>query len=381
MISSTPHEVEALPYVVMSTVKPQPINWLWKPYIPRGAVTTIIGDGGYGKSFMTCSIAADLSAGRALPGQDAAHPQKVLMISAEDGIGQVMLPRLTALEANMENIAAYDEGFSLNPKMAEKIAKAVEQFDAAVVFLDPMVVYMGGEIDSHKANEVRSIMSMLTDIAKHKGIAIVAVHHVNKGNAKGQHKSLGSVDFINSVRSTLLVDVSKTSTYYMSHVKHNWSGQGPTLAYSFTNDKFQWLGEYAPQLGELYEVQLSHTPRGKAKAFLLNVLKDGPVLMTELMKFAKDQGFSERTLMTAKRGVCHSVRRSDMKWEWELDEDPHPEAIGQTAETLLSTMAQGAGPEPRIESEMERLMREAQAALVTTRKAQGAGRNEQDAAS
>ena len=370
MISTQPAEVEALPFVVLSTVKKKDIHWLWKPYIPRGAVTTIIGDGGYGKSFMTCSIAADLSAGRALPGQPAQPPRKVLMISAEDGIGEVMLPRLEMLNAKMENIAAYDEGFTLNPKMAQRILLAVEQYDAAVVFLDPMVVYMGGEIDSHKANEVRSIMTMLTSIAKHKDIAIVAVHHVNKGNAKGQHKSLGSVDFVNSVRSTLLVDCSKTQTYFMSHVKHNWSAQGHTLAYSFTNDAFHWLGTYSPTLGEEpHDISLSHTPRGKAAAFLKNILKDGPVSMVEVVKMAKDMGFSERTLRTAKRGICHSVRRKDLTWAWALDAEDHPEAFGTDAGTLMAGLAAQA-PSPdlavvsqALEDDTARIIREAQEAM------------------
>lgn len=360
-----------LEYTVLSTVKPTPINWLWKPYIPRAAMTTIIGDGGYGKSYMTCAIAASLSRGDMLPGQQIPKaPMKILMISAEDGIGPVIMPRLQALGANMDNIAAYDEGFTINPRMTQKILLAVEQFDAAVVFLDPMVVYLGGEVDFFKANEVRSTLTQLNHIAKAKDIAIVCVHHVKKGPASGQHKSLGSVDFVNGVRSTLLVDVSKTGTYFMSHVKHNWSAAGPTLAYSFNQDKFHWMGEYEPGVGgEPFEV--SKTPRGKARLFLLNVLKDGPVPMVKVLAFAKEQGMNETTLQRAKKGVCHSRRMDDMTWAWELDEgiEVHPEAIGIKPDEQLAAMA-GLDPSVSIqddEPEMVRLMREAQEALQAKR--------------
>lgn len=372
MISSTPLEVDTpLAYTIASQAKIESVDWLWRPYMPKGGLTMVMGDGGYGKSFMTCALAADLSAGRPLPGQDAIRPQKILMISGEDGIGPVILPRLTQLDANLDNIAIYDEGFALNPKMVKKILLAIEEFDAAVVFLDPLVVYMGGDVDGHKANEVRGIISQLTTIAKHMGIAIVVVHHVNKGGASGQHKALGSVDYINSMRSAVMVDMSKTGTYFMSHVKSNWAQKGNTLAYTFTGDKFHWLGMYNEVYDDGGGQEISRTPRGKARAFLLNILADGPVPMLEVAARAKDEGLSETTLQKAKRGVCHSVRLPNGPWVWELDEgiEKRPPLTEAKAEDLIAAMAQVTPPEGITliqapgESEMDRLLREARERL------------------
>lgn len=326
----------------------------------------INGDGGYGKSYMTCAIAADLSAGRALPGQEALPPQRILMISAEDGIGTTMLPRLKALDANMDNIAAYDDGFTVNEDMSKRILLAVEQFDAALVFLDPMVVYVGGEIDFFKANEVRGIFTKLTHIAKACNIAIVGVHHVKKAFASSpQHRSLGSVDFVNGVRSSLLVDITKNGTYYMSHVKANWSKKGPSLAYDFNEERFNWLGEMEPMVDEVHEI--SHTPRHKAKSFILAMLKDGPVASLEMVKHARDEGLSERTINRAKAGVARSVER-DHKWYWELcpGQEPLPEAgllpIVQL-EAFKSMVPAVSVTQAPIETNMERIIREAEAKL------------------
>lgn len=369
MISTTPSEehVEPLKYTILSNAKATPIDWLWRPYIPKGGLSLLMGDGGYGKSFLTCALAADLSAGRPLPGQSAMRPQKILMISGEDGIGPVIIPRMQSLDAQMENIAVFDEGFALNPKMTKKILATVEDFDAAVVFIDPMVVYMGGGIDSHKANEVRSLLDPLTTIAKKKNFAVVCVHHVNKGGATGQHKALGSVDYINGVRSSMLVDHSKNGTYFMSHVKSNWAQKGPTLAYAFSGDSFRWLGAYEPSTGEDGVYEVSHTPRGKAKAFLLAILADGPVPMLEVAKRAKDEGLSENTLQKAKRGVCHSIRQKDTTWAWELDESAIKSVAqgGAKAQSGLdalaaTTPAQGTNVEARApETDDERVLREA----------------------
>lgn len=336
---TTPKPVEPLPYQVLSDVSTTPIDWLWKPYMPRGAMTMIVGDGGYGKSWMTCAIAADLSQGRPLPGQAAMAPKRVLMISAEDGVSQIIKPKMEVLGADMAMIAAFDEGFALNPKMVERISAAVTQFDVAVVFLDPMVAYLGGSTDMFRPNETRAILIQLGDLAKHHNIAVVGVHHVRKAqSAIAQHKTIGSVDFVNGVRSTLLVDISKTGQYFMSHVKSNWAKKGPTLAYDFTGDTFQWIGEYH---NEGYEV--STTPRGKAKAFLVAMLRNGPVLMQELLKLAEQEGLSERTIARAKKGVAHSFQR-DHKWFWELDPgvEPQPEVIGTQPQALINALQRTA---------------------------------------
>jgi hypothetical protein len=337
-------EIIPLPFVRLSDVNPQPIKWLWKPYIPCAGVSMIVGDGGYGKSIMTCSITADLSAGRALPDQAALPPQRILMISAEDGLSQIMLPRIKAQGGDLSMIAAYDEGFSIDKNMADRIAAAVSEFDAAVVFLDPMVVYMGGEIDFFKANEVRSIMDRLTAIAREKNIAIVGVHHVRKAFAPtAQHRTLGSVDFINGVRSAMLVDITKRGTYYMQHIKHNWSKAGPSLAYNVVDDKFSWLGEMH-LIEDAVDFQVSHTPRGKCRAFIKATLKNGPIPSLEFIKLARDEGFSERTINRAKKGIARSVEKVDngvKKWFWELEEGQEPRP-----ETDVPDLVQFAGAEP-----------------------------------
>lgn len=355
-------ELKPIPYTVMSEADATPVQWLWKPYIPKGALSMIMGDGGYGKSYMTCALAADLSAGRALPGQEPLPPQRILMISAEDGIGPIIKPRLELLGANMENIAAYDEGFTVNETMAKRILLAVKEYDAAIVFLDPMVVYVGGDTDIFKANEVRHILEQLNKIAKECNIAIVGVHHVKKAMTSNlQHKSLGSVDFVNGVRSTMFVDISKSGTYYMQHVKHNWSKKGDSLAYAFTDDRFEWLGVIEPEVGDVHEI--SRTPRGKARSFLIAVLSNGPVPMLDVIKHGKDEGLSETTINRAKRGVCHSIRKEG-RWFYELDPGvaPLPPLTNTTANDALAQLAEQT-PGLSIMSIEEELIAEAKRRL------------------
>lgn len=330
----------------LSDVQVKGVDWLWKPYIPRGALTLLMGDGGYGKSWATCAIAADLSQGRALPGQDALPPQKVLMIGAEDGLAQVIKPKMIALDANMDNIRASDKGFVIDGKAIAHLVRHIEEYDAAVVFFDPMVVYMGGKIDMNRSNETRSVLTLLSEVAQNANVAIVAVHHVRKSNeGSSQHKVMGSADFINGVRSGLLVDVSKAGQRYMAHIKSNWAANGPTLAYNFSGDSFQWSGEYTGQTDSAPEISLR--PRGMAVQWVKDLLRAGPLPAMEVMAQANAANIPERTLTRAKRGVVVSKNVGGM-WVWaledhtmrEMQEQEHADATpAATADDIIRSIA------------------------------------------
>ena len=50
-----------------SEVEPQPVDWLWYPYLPYGKITLLQGDPGEGKSTFALQLAAILTKGAALP--------------------------------------------------------------------------------------------------------------------------------------------------------------------------------------------------------------------------------------------------------------------------------------------------------------------------
>lgn len=304
-------------FVQLTEVQSVPIHWLWSPYIPRAALTMLMGDGGYGKSWLTCAIAADLSQGRALPGQEPLPPQRILMIGAEDGLSQVIKPKMEMLDANMANIRASDKGFTLDASSMVHLVRHIREYDAAIVFLDPLVVYMGGKVDMFRANEARSMLTLLQSVAADTNTAIVAVHHVRKSSEGAtQHKVMGSADFVNGVRSTLLVDVSKSGQRYMAHVKSNWARNGATLAYNFGDKGFQWQGEYESGMDAPHEV--SKTPRGAVQKWLRETLRDGPVPAKVVLETANRLGYTERTLARAKLGIVISQNVGGM-WVWALD--------------------------------------------------------------
>ena len=63
MEQNTP-ELKIIP---MSEIVPEPVNWLWEPYIPSGAITLIQGDGGLGKTTIALVVAAAVTIGGTAP--------------------------------------------------------------------------------------------------------------------------------------------------------------------------------------------------------------------------------------------------------------------------------------------------------------------------
>ena len=53
--------------VRMSEIEPREIVWLWENRFPAGQISLIVGTPGFGKSFVTCDMAARISVGAAWP--------------------------------------------------------------------------------------------------------------------------------------------------------------------------------------------------------------------------------------------------------------------------------------------------------------------------
>jgi AAA domain len=88
-----------------SDVRPERLEWIWPGRIARGKVALLGGPPGLGKSQVTANVAAIVSIGGHWPCAEGRSPQgDVIILSAEDGIADTIVPRLIAAGANRERI-------------------------------------------------------------------------------------------------------------------------------------------------------------------------------------------------------------------------------------------------------------------------------------
>lgn len=232
---------------------------------------------------------------------------------------ETIVPRLIANKANLENIFLTDSYFILDDNGIRGLEEHMREVSATIVFMDPLVAYMGGRSDINKANEMRALMAPLGRAAQSTGTAIVAVRHFRKAaGGKAIHRGTGSIDLTGVVRSAIQVDESKGGTKFLYHAKHNLSIKGNALAYHIDREnKFYWDGVFRDEDVEVPAISTKPFASAKAEQFLQDCLKDGPVEAVVVTEKAITAGISISTLNRVKVGLAHS-RKVNGEWMWEL---------------------------------------------------------------
>lgn len=304
--------VQYPPLIPLSSIEPKEIEWLWYPYIPFGAASLIFGPGGFGKSHIAVDIAARLTRGVPFYGQEAASgilkPQNVLMLSAEDDFDKVLSPRLLRAGADKARIAFPTVPFVLSANGVKALEHYIKNFDASVVFIDPIVHFIGPKVDMNKANEVRGAIGAFHQLAMKYNLAIIIVGHSRKGGeGEDYEKSMGSADFNNAVRSVLYVTRAPDGTRIMKHVKANYAALGPSLSYRFGHDgngSFEWTGVYEVDDNYVEPTRLTRSSKRRGMMeFLRKWLAGGPLRSKEIEAMAADEGYDMSAVHRAKNDL------------------------------------------------------------------------------
>lgn len=96
--------MNCLDLIDASTLELATVRWLWPGWLARGKLHILAGAPGTGKTTITMSLAAAVSAGGYYPSKERATPGKVLIWSAEDDKRDTLLPRLVAAGADRTKV-------------------------------------------------------------------------------------------------------------------------------------------------------------------------------------------------------------------------------------------------------------------------------------
>jgi hypothetical protein len=311
--------------ISLADVKPERIDWLWEGRIPLGYITLLEGDPGEGKSHVSLALAADISQGRALPcSHEDRAPGNILLVTSEDHLGNTIVPRLTRLGADLNRVTALEKHLVLDELGIEKLKRHVVRGTVRMVVIDPITANLPGNVDMHKASDVRRVMGGLARVAEECRCAIVIVRHLRKGGTdKALHRGLGSIDFAAVARSVLLVghQASNPARHAVVHLKSNLAAMSHSVGYEFRDGIFTWTGVSTLTAADLMAADVSVSDKLlEAREFLTQKLADGPSLATEIQRCAEMEGISLATLRRAKDtlGVAVDKTAMDGPWAWEL---------------------------------------------------------------
>lgn len=323
-----------LSVVRLSDVEPEAVEWLWYPYVPLGKLTILAGDPGVGKSWLALALASYVSGGRGLPGEDGAiwcypNPGNVLYLAAEDGLGDVIRPRLDAMQANAARIyAVAGDGNFDDDDWRTELEKIMASLRPVLVVVDPMQAFIGEDVDTRQANQVRKrFTSRLAELAQKYHCAVVLVAHLRKSTGdRAIYRVSGSIDFVAAARSVLVVDTDPNDETgqrrVLAHAKSSLGRKGPSLTFTVSERGVEWEDSVAISADTLLAPRMSAGGPSKleeTKRWLREVLSEGPVPAQELMERAKAElGVGDRLLREAKAELGIESRREGGRWVWAL---------------------------------------------------------------
>lgn len=352
--------------VRVADVRREGVHWLWRRRIPFGRLTALLGDPGVGKSWLTLAVAAAVTRGATLPGDDTSgKPSRVLVLTAEDGLADTVRPRLEDMGADLTLVhvltATRDlDGRERFPSLADDLSALdaeLQRGDYVLLIVDPINAYLGTQVDSHRDAAIRSVLGPLAQLAERHGVAVLFTLHLTKsGRDRAIYRGQGSIAYSAAARVVLLAGQdSETGNRALIWVKGNLSAPAPAIGYEIADARFAWLGESQLTAAQLLapDADASERPaQREAEDFLRQVLADGPRPAKDTTKEAEEAGIARRTLWRAKTALDvvadregEAGKRGAGKWVWRLPDRVYSASTskGENNGTLNHSVSEG-GP-------------------------------------
>jgi hypothetical protein len=304
-------------------IEPEHVTWLWRGRLAIGKVSIIDGDPGLGKSTKTLDIGARISRGAPLPGSVMpSRPRGVVILSAEDGAADTIVPRLNAAQADLNRVFIMtgvraldgaDDAVAL-PRDLAAVEQAITHIDAALLIVDPLMAYLGADTNAHRDQDVRRALAPLATMLDRTGCAGLLIRHLNKAQAgSALYRGGGSIGIIGAARFGLLVakDPDDEDARILAPTKCNIGPHPPALRFRLESlpgtdvAKVVWdsapvtfdaAGLLAAAAGDDEE----RSALGEACDWLGQLLALEPRPVADVLRDARRDGHAERTVKRAK---------------------------------------------------------------------------------
>ena len=385
-----PRDAAPVAGVLASEVEREPIRWIWKGRLARGEMTIIDGDPGLGKSTMLCELAACITTGRPLPGEEKPPrdgPGGVVLVTTEDSPSHTIRPRLDAAGADVGRVrivqtvptrgddGSWDSGGERVPKLPadlDVLKATCRDVGADLLVIDPLLAHLG-DINTFKDADVRSALAPVQTFAEEAGLALVVVRHLTKGSAGANplYRGQASIGIIGAARLALAFgeDPERDGQLVLAPNKVNLGKRPPSLALQLKDSpdvddvaRVEWLGTSDRSASELFSAGAGDASEqspalSEAKDFLREELAEGPRPAAEMYDVAEEAGIAKDTLKRARREVATSERTGGVGeggfWEWELKASEDALSVASSDNAILRDKTGEKGPENGAKSAFE----------------------------
>lgn len=360
--------------VTLSTVRAERVLWLWPGRLPAGKLVVLDGDPAVGKSTLSVDLAARLTLGRPWPDGEDCPSGDVLVLSAEDGLADTIRPRLDAAGADVTRVHALtevrytdDEGRnrarSVTLADVRVIEEAVTRVSAKLVVVDVLMAFLPGKVDSHRDQDIRSVLSELAGMAERTGCCLLLLRHLNKATGGNPlYRGGGSIGIVGAARAALLAahDPDDDSRRVLAVTKSNLAAMPGALAYQLVDSpdhgcaRVEWLGATGHQAGDLLgrrEDDGDRTERDEAAEWLIDYIETngGEVRAGDALKAAAQDGIAKTTLTRARQRAGVTSVKAGMSggWVWSIGaRRDHEGTEGTSSQSVGSSVPSEDSSEP-----------------------------------
>jgi hypothetical protein len=199
---------------------PPPRGWLLGNAFCRRFLSSLLGDGGVGKTALRYAQALSLATERKLTGEHVFQRARVLIVSLEDDDAElrrrIFAARLhhkidaaeldgwlflSAPGASAGKLMTTDKnGRPIVGPLARELAAEIEAHSIDLLMIDPFVKSHG--LEENLNNQIDNVAQVLSDIAAKYDVAIDAPHHISKGIPEpgNANRSRGASSLVNACR-------------------------------------------------------------------------------------------------------------------------------------------------------------------------------------
>ena len=343
--------------------------------LPAGKLVVLDGDPAVGKSTLSVDLAARISTGTTWPDGAACPVGQVIVLSAEDGLADTIRPRLDAAGADTGRVHALteirytdddgkDRARAVTLADVREIEQAVVTVGATLVIVDVLMAYLPGKVDSHRDQDIRSVLSELAALAERTACCILLLRHLNKATGGNPlYRGGGSIGIVGAARAAMLAaaDPDDDSRRVLAVTKSNLAVMPSALGYQLVDSpehgcaRVEWLGATDHQAGDLlgrHEADDDRTERDEAAEWLVGYITDhgGEVKAGDAIKAAGQDGITKTTLTRARQraGVVSVKAGMSAGWVWNMGARRiHEGTEGTTSQGLGSSVpsVDSSGPE------------------------------------
>ena len=330
-------------------IESRALTWFMGGFIAKGVVTGLVGLPGAGKSTFARRVVATLTRGVALPSllpeglqpPRVLGPTGVLWWGGEEAADSMVKPGLEAVHAD-PRYWRFLPGAATDTRLDEagidRVFRVCSRHDFGLIVIDTLEDLQPDNANLNDGASARRVLRPLMLRCQETGVAALVLRHEGKSvRRNGVHVGAGSIQLIAALRATFLLvqcedeDHQPLPERHLVPAKVNISCPR-SISLSLENVTRvlpDFDGELAEQLipvaefgelGNLTADDIIHGDKadntsevGTPEKLLEEWLQDGPVRKGDLVKSAKEAGFTERTLRRAADAL--SVVRSFLEQE------------------------------------------------------------------